>query len=80
MTASGDDVTATLSEHEGCTWEQVGLCVYCKDHGSRLYQGDLPASRRTVPVCPSGQHKWDDEIGQGYYSVCTVCQTREWFE
>lgn len=60
--------------HEGHTWEQVGLCVYCVDCEVRLYQGTVPADRR--PSCD--EHRWDDESGQGYYSVCERCGAVEW--
>ncbi len=64
--------------HEDCEWEEVGLCVYCKAHGIRLYQGRLPEARRTVPTCV--EHDWDDEQGSGFYSICRICGEREWFE
>lgn len=34
-----------VREHiKECELEQVGRCVYCKEHGTRLYQGRLPES------------------------------------
>ena len=70
----------TMSEikHDNCEWEEVGLCVYCKEHGTRLYQGRLPVERRTVPPCD--EHDWDDEQGLGFYSKCRRCGEVEWAE
>ena len=62
--------------HQQCRWEQIGLCVYCADHHTRLYQGTLPADRR--PAC--NQHDWDEESGMGFYMQCRTCGEREWFE
>ncbi len=67
--------------HEGCTWEQVGPCVYCVEHRNRLYQGQLPDNRRTVPKCEV--HEWDDgdsESQCGFYLRCLVCGEQEWTE
>lgn len=33
-------------KHGECAWEQIGPCVYCKDHGERLYHGTF--KRRDV--------------------------------
>ena len=38
--------TVLLYEHADCKWSQVGRCVYCDDHGVRLYQGDMPKEKR----------------------------------
>jgi hypothetical protein len=48
---TAEEVAAALSqmfsEHQGCTWIQVGDCVCCGDHfGVRLYQGELPEDRK----------------------------------
>lgn len=75
-----DALGEMLEAHSLCTWEQVGLCVYCKGHGVRLYQGSLPDDRRTVPICASDEHDWDNDMGQGYYFVCSVCGFVEWAE
>lgn len=40
--AAATAFVSLLEEHQGCTWEQVGACVYCSDHDLRLYQGRLP--------------------------------------
>jgi hypothetical protein len=40
-----------LTAHEPHTWEQIGRCVYC-ECGERLYQGYLPAHRRTAKKAP----------------------------
>lgn len=69
-----------LVEHESCSWRQIGLCVYCADHGVRLYQGDLPDRKRTTPRCASGEHEWDPEMGQGYYLICEKCGVKEWLD
>jgi hypothetical protein len=71
---------AGLAEHEGCAWAQVGPCVYCTDHHVRLYQGELPERKRTVPVCAPEDHDWDMEMGQGFYSQCRTCGFMEWHE
>lgn len=78
----GNRVTFTTptSEHETCTWKQVGLCVWCDDHGIRLYQGDLPEARRTVPKCADKDHDWDPDMGQGFYLICLTCGHREWLD
>ena len=65
-----------LTDHEGCTWEQVGPCVYCADHSYRLYQGSLPEDRR--PPCTA--HDWDEESGVGFFMQCRTCGVVEWFE
>ena len=70
----------TLEEHDACTWEAIGPCVYCANHGTRLYQGDLPEQRRTTPRCPDGDHDWDEEMGMGFYILCKRCGFREWCE
>lgn len=69
---------ATLAEHEPCAWRQVGACVYCTDHGVRLYQGDLPDRKRTIPKCAPDEHKWDPDFGQGFYVICEKCGVKEW--
>jgi hypothetical protein len=73
-------LSAETAAHSDCAWKQVGPCVWCSDHGVRLYQGDLPDSKRTVPVCESDAHEWDMEMGMGFYSQCTVCGFMEWHE
>lgn len=73
----------SLAEHEAHTWEQVGLCVWCTDCDVRLYEGELPAERRTVPKCPDGQHDWDngDSMAQcGFFFLCLRCGAKEWTE
>lgn len=30
-------------QHQACRWEEIGRCVYCAEHGDRLYQGSLPS-------------------------------------
>lgn len=74
------DIHKVLADHEPCTWEQVGPCVYCTDHHVRLYQGDLPDSKRTTPKCAEGEHIWDEEQGLGFYFICERCGVREWPE
>lgn len=71
-------LNAIFATHEDCPWEQVGPCVYCTTHGLRLYQGDLPDRKRTIPKCPEGQHRWDPEQGLGFYFICEVCGVKEW--
>lgn len=71
-----------VAGHEAHAWRQVGLCVWC-DCGVRLYEGDLPAERRTTPVCADGQHEWDnsDSMGQcGFFFLCLRCGAKEWTE
>ena len=63
-----------------CAWRQVGPGVYCADYGVRLFQGDLPDRKRTVPVCEPDAHDWDDEIGQGFYGQCRICRVNERYE
>lgn len=79
-----DEVTAALhqmlTEHAPCVWKQVGPCVYCIDHNIRLYEGDLPDSKRTTPKCADGEHEWDPEMGLGFYMICVICGLREWCE
>lgn len=70
----------TITEHRDCAWEQIGPCVYCADHDVRLYQGDLPDHKRTVPKCADGDHDWDEEQGLGFYFICKRCGVREWTE
>jgi hypothetical protein len=73
---------AMFSDHQDCKWEQVGPCVYCAEHfGVRLYQGDLPESRRTTPPCT--EHRWDDGDSMcqgGFYLLCLDCGAQEWTE
>lgn len=52
----------TLDTHEDCEWEQIGPCVYCKPHQTRLFQGRLPENRRAVPKCET--HTWDEVCGE----------------
>ena len=70
----------TVAGHADCAWRQVGLCVYCTDHGIRLYQGDLPDRKRTIQRCAPDAHDWDDQIGQGFYGQCRTCGVLEWYE
>lgn len=72
-------LSAHIAEHGGCR-KQVGPCVWCADHGVRLYQGDLPDSKRVVPACAPDAHEWDMEMGAGFYSQCTICGFTEWHE
>jgi hypothetical protein len=69
-----------MIDHADCQWKQVGLCVYCADHGVRLFMGDLPERKRTIPVCAPDAHDWDDETGQGVYGHCRTCGLNEWYE
>lgn len=69
-----------LADHEDHPWKQVGLCVYCEQCGVRLYQGDLPDEKRTVPKCAYSEHDWDPEMGQGFYFICMRCGFKEWAE
>lgn len=71
---------ALIAAHADCSWVQVGLCVYCGDHSIRLYQGDLPDHKRTIPRCADGEHDWDYETGLGFYYACRACGEREWTE
>jgi hypothetical protein len=73
-------MSASLAAHDACQLEQVGPCVYCKDHGLRLYHGSLPDNKRTAPKCAPGEHDWDPEMGQGFYYLCTRCSEIEWAE
>jgi len=66
--------------HNDCAWKQVGPCVYCTDHGVRLYQGTLPEHKRTVPRCDPYSHDWDPEMGMGFCSICQTCGELEWHE
>ena len=70
-----------LAEHADHPWSQVGPCVYCDDCGTRLYQGELPEDRRTIPKCPDDAHDWDngDSMSQcGFYLLCLRCGVKEW--
>jgi hypothetical protein len=69
-----------IGAHKGCTWEQIGPCVWCKHHNLRLYQGDLPEHKRTTPKCAPEDHDWDPDTGLGFYSQCRACRYIEWFE
>jgi len=69
--------TSTIPGHVDCTVREVGLCVYCDEHG-RLYQGRLPEAMRQKP-CTDG-HDWDPDKGEGFYFVCMRCSEREWAE
>lgn len=69
-----------LLEHDGCTWRQVGPCVWCADHRIRLYQGELPERKRTIPKCAPEDHDWDYERGLGFYYQCRTCGEIEWTE
>lgn len=80
-----DQVNAALHEmltgHAPCRWKQVGPCVYCEDHGIRLYQGTLPDDKRTEPKCAPGEHRWDnaDSMCQaGWYFLCVLCGEQRW--
>lgn len=66
------------SKHGLHMWEQVGLCVWCKDCSKRLYNGELPEYKRTIPVCET--HDWDPDQGLGFYLICKVCKTKEWLD
>ena len=74
-------MTATARHaHAHCAWQQVGPCVYCTDHGVRLFQGDLPDHKRTIPHCDPAAHDWDDDdTGQGFYGQCQTCGLIEWY-
>lgn len=80
-----EEVNAALHEmltgHAPCVWKQVGPCVYCEDHGIRLYQGTLPDDKRTTPKCSPGEHRWDDAnsmMQAGFYFLCVVCGEQRW--
>jgi len=75
-----DAFQAEIARHADCPWKQVGPCVYCTDHDVRLYQGELPERKRTVPVCAPDAHDWDMEMGMGFYSQCKTCGFTEWNE
>lgn len=77
---AADDFAAFLAAHEDCAWQQAGLCVWCVDHGLRLFQGSLPESKRTVPKCAPDQHDWDPDMGLGFYVQCRACGFTEWCE
>jgi hypothetical protein len=66
--------------HADCAWKQVGPCVYCIDHGVRLYQGELPEHKRTISRCAPENHDWDPETGMGFYGQCRTCGEIEWYE
>ena len=75
----------TIEQHQGCAWKQVGLCVYCTDHGERLYQGRLPAEKdprraENETQCSTLGHDWDEEFGLGFYFLCRRCGVQEWPE
>ena len=71
-------------QHDKCEWGQVGPCVYCKSHGVRLYQGQLPDDRNpNKAICNRDGHDWDDanSMGQsGFYYLCQRCGEQEWTE
>jgi hypothetical protein len=56
-------------KHEDCEWEQVGRCVYCNDHGIRLYQGTIPKDhakryvrgRQRNPATDVMRQRWGKE-------------------
>lgn len=77
--AAGQTVEAMTAAHRDHRWEVVVPCVWCKDCDVRLYQGSLPIERRRQ-ACQEGEHRWNDEIGLGFYSVCESCGLKEWFE
>jgi hypothetical protein len=71
---------AVLAEHDAHRWEAVGLCVWCADCNVRLYEGDLPERKdlgraERQAAC---DHEWDQEMGQGFYFLCTKCGFKEW--
>jgi hypothetical protein len=72
--------TTLLLEHDGCAWKQVGPCVWCTDHGIRLYQGTLLERKRVIPRCAPEDHDWDPDTGQGFYYQCRTCGEIEWTE
>jgi hypothetical protein len=74
--AESNPFDALLETHNTCQWKQMGPCVYCTDHDLRLYQGQLPSSRRP----PCAEHDWDYEQGLGFYFICRRCGEREWTE
>lgn len=68
--------------HAGCTWKEVPPCVYCVEHGERLYQGSIPAERDPELAAKRAacDHDWDPEMGLGFYVICMECGFREWCE
>jgi len=81
MSAVAQALYGVLDAHAECRWEQVGPCVYCSDHGERLYQGTLPDERRTTPKCI--EHRWDDGDSMcqsGFYFLCLDCGEQDWPE
>ena len=73
---AAEAIIENKAAHGGCSWRQVGPCVYCNDHDIRLYQGMLPEYRR--PTCM--EHDWDEETGLGFYFQCRTCGVMEWPE
>ena len=75
-------------KHADCTWKEVPPCVYCVDHGVRLYQGSLPPERDPVlaakrAACSHDNHVLDDdgnEHGLGFYWLCADCGFKGWYE
>jgi len=45
MKRAGQQWAAEQAKHDACRWEQAGPFVHCTDHGTRLYQGDLPGAK-----------------------------------
>lgn len=75
------EIHRLLNGHAPCRWKQVGPCVYCDDHGIRLYQGTLPDDKRTTPKCAPGEHRWDDAnsmMQAGFYFLCVLCGEQRW--
>lgn len=74
--------------HKDCTWREVPPCVYCVEHGERLYHGSLPEERDPVlaakrKACSHLDHVIDDdghEHGQGFYWLCADCGFKGWYE
>lgn len=79
---------AGFIEHRDCEWEEVPPCVYCKDHGVRLYQGSLPAEKNPElaakrAACAHHDHVVDEdgnEQGMGFYWLCADCGYMGWYE
>lgn len=79
---------AGFAEHRDCAWEEIPPCVYCKDHGIRLYQGTLPAAKDPElaakrAACEHLDHAMDEdgnEQGMGFYWLCAACGYKGWYE
>ncbi len=74
------DIRLPWDEHAECQWKEVPPCVYCADHGVRLYQGSIPAEKdpELAAKRASCDHEWDEEMGLGFYFLCKKCGFREW--